>query len=202
MLPLPRTQTTAGYRTERRNAPAATVGSPLNPIELMGAQMPFSRDAEIFGEKEPAEYIYKVVSGAVRTYRILADGRRQIQAFHLAGDVFGFEPGEEHTLSAEAIVDSRILVIKRTAVEALAARDNQVARGLLALMARELQRVQRHVTLLVMTAQERVIALVFVAPVRDSGGADVWRQHRRSADVASGHCGLSRADDRDGVPHV
>src|SRR3954453_5347843 len=56
-----------------------------------------------------------------------------------------------------AIVDSRILVIKRTAVEALAARDNQVARGLLALMARELQRVQRHVTLLVMTAQERVI---------------------------------------------
>jgi CRP/FNR family transcriptional regulator, nitrogen fixation regulation protein len=157
MLPLPRTQTTAGYRTERRNAPAATVGSPLNPIELMGAQMPFSRDAEIFGEKEPAEYIYKVVSGAVRTYRILADGRRQIQAFHLAGDVFGFEPGEEHTLSAEAIVDSRILVIKRTAVEALAARDNQVARGLLALMARELQRVQRHVTLLVMTAQERVI---------------------------------------------
>lgn len=45
-------------------------------IELMGAPMPFARNAEIYGENEPAEYLYKVVSGSVRTYKVLNDGRR------------------------------------------------------------------------------------------------------------------------------
>jgi CRP/FNR family nitrogen fixation transcriptional regulator len=37
----------------------------------MGAQMSFCRNAEIFGEGEAADYIYRVVSGAVRTYNYL-----------------------------------------------------------------------------------------------------------------------------------
>ena len=72
-------------------------------IELMGAAMPFARNAEIYGENEPAEYLYKVVSGAVRTYKVLSDGRRQIGAFYLPGEVFGLEIGDEHMFSAEAI---------------------------------------------------------------------------------------------------
>ena len=53
-------------------------------IELMGAPMQFSRNEEIYGEGEPADYLYKVVSGTVRTYKVLSDGRRQIGAFHMA----------------------------------------------------------------------------------------------------------------------
>ena len=45
--------------------------------------MPFARNAEIYGENEPAEYLYKVISGSVRTYKVLNDGRRQIGAFYL-----------------------------------------------------------------------------------------------------------------------
>ena len=93
----------------------------------MGALMPFARNSEIYGENEPADYLYKVVSGTVRTYKVLVDGRRQIGGFHLPGDMFGFESGEEHTFSAEAITDCKILVIKRSAVIALAARDNDIA---------------------------------------------------------------------------
>jgi CRP/FNR family nitrogen fixation transcriptional regulator len=129
-------------------------------IDLPAALLPFGRDTEIYGENEPAEYLYKVISGAVRTYKILTDGRRQIQAFHLPGDVFGFEFENEHTLSAEAIIESRILVVKRSAIGALAARDNDAAHQLWALTARELQRVQRHVTLLIKTAQERVVSFL------------------------------------------
>ena len=76
-------------------------------IELMGAPMPFARNAEIYGENEPAEYLYKVVSGSVRTYKVLNDGRRQIGAFYLPGDLFGLEIGDEHSFSAEAIVNSK-----------------------------------------------------------------------------------------------
>ena len=86
----------------------------------MGAPMQFARNAEIYGENEPAEYLYKVVSGSVRTYKVLNDGRRQIGAFYLPGDVFGLEVGDVHTFSAEAIADSKVLVFKRSALVNLA----------------------------------------------------------------------------------
>ncbi len=144
----------------------------IGPIEMMGAPMTFGRNSEIFGEGEQADYVYKVVSGAVRTYRVLADGRRQIGGFHLAGDVFGLEFGELHAFSAEAVSDSRILVVKRSALMSLAARDSDVARQLWTLTGRELARVQEHIVLLVKTAQERVAAfLLEMAERRPAGDA-------------------------------
>jgi CRP/FNR family nitrogen fixation transcriptional regulator len=126
----------------------------------MGAPMSFGRNAEIYGEGEPADYLYKVVRGTVRTYKVLADGRRQIGAFYMAGDVFGLEMGDEHTFSAEAISDAKVLVIKRSALVALAERDNEVARELWALTGRELSRVQDHIMFLIKTAQERVVGFL------------------------------------------
>ena len=51
---------------------------------------------------------YQVIKGAVRTYKLLSDGRRQIGAFHLSGDVFGLESGMTHRLAAEAIIDTTV----------------------------------------------------------------------------------------------
>lgn len=50
-------------------------------MHLMGATISYSRNAEIYGESEAADYLYKVVSGTVRTYKVLNDGRRQIGGF-------------------------------------------------------------------------------------------------------------------------
>jgi len=58
---------------------------------LVATEFSYQKDEEIYGEDEPAEYVYQVIRGAVRTYKLLSDGRRQIGAFHLAGDVFGLE---------------------------------------------------------------------------------------------------------------
>lgn len=142
-----------------KSAPAGAVAL-SGTMEMMGAAMPYARNTEIYGENEPAEYLYKVVSGAVRTYKVLADGRRQIGAFYLPGDIFGLEAGEDHTFSAEAIADSRVLVIKRSALMALAQRDNDVARQLWTETGRELRRVQDHILLLIKTAKERVVAFL------------------------------------------
>jgi CRP-like cAMP-binding protein len=142
-------------------------------IELMGTVMPFARNAEIYGENEPAEYLYKVISGTVRTYKVLVDGRRQIGAFHVPGDVFGFETGEEHTFSAEAITDCKVAVIKRAALSAAAMRDNEVARYMWTLTARELQRVQSHMLLLIKSAQERVATFLLEMAQRVSAGGAV-----------------------------
>ena len=139
-----------------RFAPPVTSCSLADSLEMMGAPMSYSRNAEIYGENEPAEYLYKLVSGTVRTSKILNDGRRQIGEFYLPGDLFGHEVGTEHSFSAEAITQVKVIVIKRSAVEALAARDHDVARQLWAMTGRELQRMQEHILLLIQSAQERV----------------------------------------------
>jgi CRP/FNR family nitrogen fixation transcriptional regulator len=71
-------------------------------MELMGARISYLRDVEIYGEGEPAEYLYKVVSGAVRICKVLDDGRRQVTAFQMPGEIFGLEVGGTHSFSAEA----------------------------------------------------------------------------------------------------
>jgi CRP/FNR family transcriptional regulator, nitrogen fixation regulation protein len=138
-------------------------------MELMGAPMSFARNGEIYGEVEPADFLYKVVSGTVRTYKVLADGRRQIGGFYLPGDIFGLEIGDEHAFAAEAITESTVLVIKRSALVALADKDHDVARQLWTLTGRELRRVQDHILLLVKSAQERVAAFLLETAKRGVG---------------------------------
>jgi CRP-like cAMP-binding protein len=129
-------------------------------IELMGAPMSFARNGEIYGEGESADFVYKVISGTVRTYKVLADGRRQIGGFYLPGDIFGLETGDEHSFAAEAIIECKVLVMKRSALVALAGKDHDIARQLWTLTGNELRRVQDHILLLIKSAQERVAAFL------------------------------------------
>jgi CRP/FNR family nitrogen fixation transcriptional regulator len=170
---IPRTPSRPTTARSARPLPPVSAQVNANSIELMGAPMPFARNAEIYGENEPAEYIYKVLSGTVRTYKVLNDGRRQIGAFYLSGDVFGLEVGEEHTFSAEAITDCKVLVIKRSTVVGLAARENDVARQLWTMTATELQRVQDHILLLIKTAQERVAGFLLEMAKRSQDGNEI-----------------------------
>jgi CRP/FNR family nitrogen fixation transcriptional regulator len=157
---------TSSQTVARASRPVPAVHQLTGPIEMMGAPMSFGRNGEIYGEGEPADFVYKVISGTVRTYKVLADGRRQIGAFYLPGDVFGLEVGEEHSFSAEAIAATKVLVVKRSALMNLAARDGNVARELWAVTGRELARVQEHILLLVKTAQERVVGFLFEMAAR------------------------------------
>ena len=125
-------------------------------LASMGVPVSYVRNEEIFGEGEPADYVYQVAAGAARTYKVLRDGRRQIGAFYLPGEVFGLGVGDVHHCSAEAIGKSTMLVIKRSALIALADNDHKVAHLLWTLTAQELRRVQEHMLLLIRSAQERV----------------------------------------------
>lgn len=154
--------------------PAAAAASLAEgPLGLMGAPMRFARNCEIFGEDEPAEYLYQVISGAVRTYRTLDDGRRQIVAFYMPGDVFGVEAGDLHLSSAEAISDAQVLVAKRSAVMARAEHEKNLARQLWMLTVHELQRVQQHSLALIKSAEERVAGFLLEMAGRNSASTTV-----------------------------
>lgn len=130
-------------------------------LSLRGVRMHFDRNEEIFGESEPAEYVYRVVSGAVRTMRFTCDGRRQILGFHLPGDIFGLEGGVKHTLSAEALVGSEIVMVRRSCLDKAANEDMGAARALLSLTAEQLSDARDHALVLGRKgAAERVAAFL------------------------------------------
>jgi CRP/FNR family transcriptional regulator, nitrogen fixation regulation protein len=169
------------YPVSTRTAPPAqsraSDGGGINALtramQMMGTAMSFPRNTEIFGENEPADYVYQVISGSVRTYKILNDGRRQVAGFYLPGDVFGLEFAEGHTFSAEAIADTKAILVKRSALMALATGNATISRELLAITGRELRRVQDHVLLLVKSAQERVVTFLLEMAERARAGITV-----------------------------
>jgi CRP/FNR family nitrogen fixation transcriptional regulator len=170
---------TATVLTSRQPARPAAAPMPVHgpsalrgldaAFQAIGAVVRFERNAEVYGEGEPAEYFYQLVSGAIRTYKVLDDGRRQIGAFYLPGDVLGLEAGVGHGFAAEAIVPSAVRVAKRSAVVAMAARDGELAADLWERTAGRLRAAEDHMMLLGRkTAEERVATFLLDIARRES----------------------------------
>jgi CRP/FNR family nitrogen fixation transcriptional regulator len=139
----------------------------LPPAEIIPSEFKYRRSGEIFGEGEPAKYVYQVIDGAVRSYKLLSDGRRQIGAFHLIGDIFGLENGGVHRFTAEAIVDTTVRLVKRVSLAHVAESDASVARDLLNMTATNLQHAEDHMLLLGRkTSLERVAAFLLEMDLR------------------------------------
>ena len=149
------------------------VGSSRTPVDghlaalagerLICSEFQYRHQTEIFGEGEPADYVYQMIRGSVRTYKLLSDGRRQINAFHLPGDLFGLENGEAHRFTAEAITDTTVRIAKRRSLygELEQRRSSGLTNNLLGLVTKNLQHAEDHMMLLGRkTALERVAAFL------------------------------------------
>jgi CRP/FNR family nitrogen fixation transcriptional regulator len=123
-----------------------------------GVRMSYARDEEIFGDGESARNVYRVLSGAVRTYRMLADGRRQIVEFHLPGDLFGLDGDVRHNLGAEAVCETAVQIVRR---ETYLGDQGEGQPGAMAALLKTFQRTQDHLLLLGRhTACERVASFL------------------------------------------
>ena len=152
-------------------------------IDRIGVCVPYELKALIFQEHDAADRIYKVLSGSVCTCKDLSDGRRQIVGFYLPGDCCGFECADERTLSAEAVSNAKVLVIKKSALVAATSRDGRIERQVLLLMSHELARLHDRVLLLLKNAQERVGEFILDMEKRAAVGKYVELSMRRQ-DIA------------------
>lgn len=174
---------------------ASLTDTSLTPHSLPGAERRrrlgtcrhFDDGQEIFAEGEAANWFYRVESGVVRTSKLLSDGRRQIDAFHLAGDVFGIELGSRHRFSAEAVGPVNVVAFQRINV---AASSGELLGELAASTLRLLQRAQDHLVLLGRKcARERVATFLIDIAERSSSGETIALPMSR-VDIAD-HLGLT-----------
>lgn len=153
-------------------------------LDLIGTPFFYTREEEVYGEGEEAEFVYRVVSGAVRTHKVLSDGRRQITGFHLPGDLFGFEQGETHRHTAEALADTKVLIFKRRQIERAATDRAEVACQLWGMATNNL-RLAQDLTLLLgrRSATERVAAFLMEVDER-LGGSGTFALPMTRRDIA------------------
>jgi CRP/FNR family transcriptional regulator, nitrogen fixation regulation protein len=134
----------------------AAPASPRQHVQL------YPSGSEIYGQGEPAGPLYQVEFGAVRDYRLLTDGRRQISGFHLPGETFGFESNAVHHFFAEAIIPTGLRAYRQTS-------GVDMAGELLQLALCSLSRVQEH--LLVLGRQHAIERMaVFLSDLAERQG--------------------------------
>ena len=129
----------------------------LASLDRVGTVVTLGREEALFFEGDPAECYFKVVKGAVRSCKLLADGRRHIGDFFLPGDFIALDAGETYPFAAEAVTDATLVRYARRKVDALAAQEPRIAKSLVDIMRDGLSAARERMALLGhMTARERI----------------------------------------------
>jgi CRP/FNR family transcriptional regulator, nitrogen fixation regulation protein len=123
-------------------------------------------ETEIYAQGERAGTIYRIEYGAVRIYRLLADGRRQVVAFHVSGETFGFEAGAVHSFFAEAIVQTGLTTVGLD-------QDGRYPPELMALALKGMVRAQEHLLVVGRQSALEKLAVFLVDLAERQGGLDL-----------------------------
>jgi CRP/FNR family transcriptional regulator, nitrogen fixation regulation protein len=116
-------------------------GREIAALDRIGTVVSLRRDQALFHEGDSARDLFKVVTGAVRSCRLLTDGRRQISAFAL-GDFIALELADTYGSTAEAVSDATVMRYSRHAVERVAQQQPRLGNYLLGLIYGELSAAQ------------------------------------------------------------
>jgi CRP/FNR family transcriptional regulator, nitrogen fixation regulation protein len=147
---------------------------PLAVLDSIGSPICCRRNEQIYGQKDPVLYRYRLLSGAARRFVLQPNGRRQIVDFLLPGDFFGFTPRDEHVFTVEAIVDGTLAVrYARSRTDNLADCNPAVSRLVRNTTAGEITRLQARILLLGrITASEKVTEFLLEMAERLPDGPD------------------------------
>ena len=102
----------------------------------------------LIDEGQPATHVFNVTVGAIRVYKLLIDGRRQMTGFLFPGDFLGLANEETYAYSAEAVTTSMVCRFPRRKIEALLTKYPKMEKRLLGMASHELAAAQEQMLLL------------------------------------------------------
>lgn len=128
----------------------------------------------LFTEGDSADSLFEVVSGVLRTYRMLPDGRRAITGFLFAGELLGVPCRDGYVYTAEAVTDVKVRRLPRARLLQLIDESTSVRRDLLAVAYDEMCAAQDQMLLLARkTAEERVASFLLKVARRSSSDGSI-----------------------------
>ncbi len=137
--------------------------------QLIQRRKPLQKHANLFSNGEPLVYLYAVRSGSFKSYHQDSKGNQQITAFHLPGDIIGFDAvaSETHNSYAQALETSMVCEIPFNAIEELSGNIPTLRKQIFNLMSGEIcADKQLHMSLAQKNAEEKLAGFIFSLSVR------------------------------------
>ena len=141
----------------------------LSKLRGLGNHLRLGAGQPLFHEGDPAMSVFTLTSGAIKLYKLLPDGRRQVTGFMQPGDFLGISVDDEHAFTAEALEHSQLCSFPRSRFDNFVEENVEVERELYRLAAHELAAAQQQMVLLGRkTATERVASFLLMLAGRCS----------------------------------
>ena len=123
----------------------------------------------LFSEGDDAQDVFEIVSGTLRLYKVLIDGRRQIIGFVSGGQLLGLAPRQQYVCTAEAVTPLTVRRYLRPAFERRIDEEPGLARRLLDALSNELRVAQDQMVLLGRkSAPEKVASFLMLSLIHIS----------------------------------
>jgi len=137
--------------------------------QLIKRKKPLQKGDKLFSSGEPLHALYALRSGSFKSFVIDKNGEQQITAFHLPGDIIGFDAiaSQAHVSDSQALETSMICEIPFASIETLSGEMPALRRQLFKLMSGEIHGdKQLHMTLAKKNAEEKLASFIFSLATR------------------------------------
>ena len=156
----------------------------LGRLASVAGQQHLPASKTFLNEGDDATHFFNITSGAVKVYKLLPNGRRQITGFLFTGDLLGLAFNDTYTYSAETLTEVYLCRFPRGQFEGLIESFPKMEHRLLAMASNELAAAQEQMLLLGRkSALERVASFLIRMSTRGAAGEAVDLPMSRS-DIA------------------
>ena len=170
-------------------------------LDHIGTVLSLSREDVLFYEGDTADHYFKVVTGAIRFCKLLADGRRHVSDFYLPGDFIGLDGEANYLFTAEAVTQTSVVRYTRRSVDALAWQEPRIGRQLLSIACHGLSLAQQKQVLLGRKSAEERIASFLLDLAGRNGETDRVSLPMSRTDIGD-HLGLTMETVSRGLSHL
>lgn len=139
--------------------------------QIIERKKPIQKGQELFKAGDELRSLYAIRSGTIKSYTITEQGDEQITAFHLAGDLVGFDAitDDQHPSFAQALETSMVCEIPYEILDDLSGKMPKLRQQIMRLMSNEIKGDQEMILLLSKkNAEERLAAFLYNLSTRFS----------------------------------
>lgn len=130
---------------------------------IIERKKPIQKSQILFKSGDELQALYAIRSGTIKSYTISENGEEQITAFHLPGDLIGFDAimNMQHVGFAQALETAMICEIPFDILDDLAGKMPKIRHQIMRLMSNEIKSDQEMILLLSkMSAEEKLAAFL------------------------------------------
>nr|WP_051201868.1 FNR family transcription factor [Ferrimonas senticii] len=130
---------------------------------IIERKRPIQKGDLLFQSGQPLKSLFAIRSGSIKSYTITESGEEQITAFHLAGDIVGFDGihKQSHQSFAQALETAMVCEIPYDTLDSLSAQSPALRQQVMRLMSNEIVSDQEMILLLSKkNAEQRLAAFL------------------------------------------